>query len=116
AWTIESPSPQKIDDPGKVSRLLFDLRDLRVEEFPDLSKAARTALENPSVSIQLKGKEGTLLDEVEFGRIEGGRVYARSRRQPTPFFLKKEDADRVANENDFIASTPAPSNPAPKSK
>ena len=116
AWTIGSPSPQKMDDPGKVSLLLFDLRDLQVEEFPDPSKAARTGLGNPSVSIQLKGKEGTLLEEIAFGRAEGDRVYARTLRQSTPFFLKKEDADRVTNENDFIASTPAPSNPAPKSK
>ncbi len=113
-WWIKGGAPKKVGDTAMVNGLLFELNELRVDQFPESPAApAKAGLSDPAWSVQLKGKEGKLLSEVSFGRIEGNQVYTRSTNQPTPILVKKEEVDRAQKAQEEIK--PADAKAAPPS-
>ncbi|MFQ5780003.1 MAG: DUF4340 domain-containing protein [Nitrospiria bacterium] len=107
AWWMEKPAQKKVEAAGRISRLLTDIYNLRVEEFLDEldRKSPKAGLNNPTLSLQLKGKGGVSLGDIAFGRIEGEKIYARSTGHPSPFFLNKGERDRLPTKEDLF---PAP--------
>lgn len=116
-WSIKKgEAPMKVET-SLVNGLLFELNELRVDQFPEPAPApAKAGLSNPDWSVQLKGKEGKPLGAVSFGRIEGDLAYVQSSNQPGPVLLKKEETDRAQKARDEIkpseAPVPPPAQPA----
>jgi hypothetical protein len=109
-WSMKKGDAPKKVDASLVNSLLFELNELRVDRFPEPSPA-KAGLSNPDWSVQLKGKEGKLLGEISFGRMEGEHVYAQSSNQPGPVLLKKEEVDRAQKARDEIRPSEAPATP-----
>ncbi len=122
-WSIKKGDALKKVEATAVNGLLFELNELRVDRFPEPVPApAKAGLSDsreneaatrPAWSVQL-GKEGKILGEVFFGRIEGERVYAKSSNQPVPVLLKKEEVDRAQKARDEIKPAEAPVAPPAK--
>lgn len=110
-WMKKGETPKKVDSTG-INGLLFELNELRVDRFPaPAPPPAKAGLSNPDWSVQLKGKEGKLLGQVSFGRIEGDLAYVQSSNQPDPVLLKKEEVDRAQKARDEIKPSEAPVTP-----
>jgi len=104
AWWLEAPSSKKVEAPGIISRLLTDLYNLRIDKFLDEidHKSPRTGLNPPSVTLRLKGQSGISLGHVDFGKIEGDKIYVRSSQHAPVLFLDKRELDRLPGEADLF--------------
>lgn len=110
-WMKKGETPKKVDSTG-INGLLFELNELRVDRFPEPAPPpAKAGLSNPDWSVQLKGKEGKLLGQISFGRIEGDLAYLQSSNQPDPVLLKKEEVDRAQKARDEIKPSEVPVTP-----
>ncbi|MDC4223886.1 MAG: DUF4340 domain-containing protein [Candidatus Manganitrophus sp.] len=111
-WSLKKGDAPKKVEATLVNGLLFELNELRVERFPEPVPApAKAGLSDPAWSVRLKGKEGTSLGEIAFGRIEGEQVYVQSSNQSGPVLLKKEEVDRAQKAVDEIKPSEAPAPP-----
>lgn len=92
SWTIETPADLKGKSAG-VWKLFSPLTTARADEVLDHPSPDIIAkLSKPSIEAILTGKDGKKLT-VQFSKVAGDFVYARSSDGPTVFKLKKHIAE-----------------------
>ncbi len=109
-WWMEGKDDAPLQEVGMVSRLLTDLYNFNVQSFEDALDMDSTlsGLQNPRLTIIMKGKNQNALGEIRFGKIEGDRVYARSSAQAFPVSLDASVLERIPRGIDFSAKQSNP--------
>ena len=82
SWTTSA-------DAEVVGQLLSEIWRLQVAAFSDGMSLV------PSATLRLFAKDEALLGEIRFGQTEGENQAAQSTGQPTPFWLRRDDVDRL---------------------
>jgi len=89
----------KSADADVVGPLLSEIGQLRVEAFSDDAGMSFV----PETTLRLFAKGEAPLAEIVFGQTEGENVAAKSPGQPAPFWLRRDDVDRLLS---IVPSTP----------
>jgi hypothetical protein len=111
---VETAPHQSLAKKWKMSNVLWTLSSMKAASFADEhpTDLAKYGLDKPSRTVTVVGDDGKEIGTIQFGKENGGNVYATSSANPQVVEVEKNRLNELPSQPQDVEETPPPSTDA----